>query len=102
LSKDFACCCIEITATLLARKLSACTETSAIFLRYRLWWAMAVVAGNLLVLQDGRIGFIDFGIVGKIPPTTWLALQSLAEAFPDNNFDLMARLASVCFAKCGA
>jgi predicted unusual protein kinase regulating ubiquinone biosynthesis (AarF/ABC1/UbiB family) len=25
-----------------------------------------VHAGNLLVLEDGRVGFIDFGIVGKI------------------------------------
>ena len=48
-------------------------------------------AGNLLVLRDGRIGFIDFGIVGRIPPATWLALQSLASAFQDSNFDLMAR-----------
>lgn len=48
-------------------------------------------AGNLLVLRDGRIGFIDFGIVGRIPPATWLALQSLAAAFQDSNFDLMAR-----------
>ena len=24
-----------------------------------------VHAGNLLVLQDGRVGFIDFGIVGR-------------------------------------
>ena len=48
-------------------------------------------AGNLLVLRDGKIGFIDFGIVGRIPPATWLALQSLATAFQDSNFDLMAR-----------
>ena len=27
-----------------------------------------VHAGNLLVLQDGRIAFIDFGIVGMISP----------------------------------
>lgn len=50
-----------------------------------------VHAGNLLVLRDGKIGFIDFGIVGRIPPATWLALQSLASAFQDSNFDLMAR-----------
>lgn len=25
-----------------------------------------VHAGNLLVLPDGRVGFIDFGIVGRI------------------------------------
>ena len=27
-----------------------------------------VHAGNLLVLSDGRVGFIDFGIVGRIKP----------------------------------
>lgn len=31
-------------------------------------------SGNLLVLTDGRIGFIDFGIVGKISPKTWQVL----------------------------
>ena len=59
-------------------------------------WCMVVLdvcstAGNLLVLRDGRIGFIDFGIVGKIPVTTWLALESLATAFQTSNYDLMAR-----------
>lgn len=48
-------------------------------------------AGNLLVLSDGRIGFIDFGIVGKIPPATWLALESLATSVQTNDYDLMAR-----------
>lgn len=28
--------------------------------------ATDVHAGNLLVLPDGRVGFIDFGIVGRI------------------------------------
>lgn len=48
-------------------------------------------AGNLLVLRDGKIGFIDFGIVGRIPPATWLALQSLAAGFQSSDFELMAR-----------
>lgn len=39
-----------------------------------------VHAGNLLVLQDGRVAFIDFGIVGRISPGVWGALQALAEA----------------------
>ena len=43
------------------------------------------------MLKDGRIGFIDFGIVGKIPPATWLALQSLAAAVQEGDYDLMAR-----------
>ena len=32
-----------------------------------------VHAGNLLVLSDGRVGFIDFGIVGRIKPVCVLA-----------------------------
>jgi predicted unusual protein kinase regulating ubiquinone biosynthesis (AarF/ABC1/UbiB family) len=39
-------------------------------------------AGNLLVLDDGRVGFIDFGIVGRIRESTWKALFSLAESVP--------------------
>lgn len=33
-------------------------------------------AGNLMVLTDGRVGFIDFGIVGQLKPGTWQALVS--------------------------
>ena len=33
------------------------------------------------MLTDGRIGFIDFGIVGKISPKTWQAVEGLAEGF---------------------
>ena len=36
-----------------------------------------VHAGNLLVLEDGRVGFIDFGIVGRIPETVWSSLRDL-------------------------
>ncbi len=36
-----------------------------------------VHAGNLLVLEDGRVGFIDFGIVGRIPQTVWSSLRDL-------------------------
>ena len=32
--------------------------------------------GNLLVLRDGRVGFIDFGIVGKISPVTFQAMEA--------------------------
>ena len=40
-----------------------------------------VHAGNLMVLEDGRIGFIDFGIVGRISPRTWEAMAELMEGF---------------------
>jgi len=49
-----------------------------------------VHAGNLLVLEDGRVGFIDFGIVGRIPPKIWNSIRQLAEALTDNNYQGMA------------
>lgn len=33
-----------------------------------------VHAGNLMILKDGTIGFIDFGIVGRISPKIWKGL----------------------------
>jgi len=39
-----------------------------------------VHAGNLLVLKDGRVGFIDFGIVGRVPPRIWNAIEGAVEA----------------------
>mmetsp|Transcript_5107 Transcript_5107/g.9735 ORF Transcript_5107/g.9735 Transcript_5107/m.9735 type:complete len:595 (+) Transcript_5107:2-1786(+) len=49
-----------------------------------------VHAGNLLVLKDGRVGFIDFGIVGTIPPKIWDALQELTRAFAEGDSEGMA------------
>ena len=39
-----------------------------------------VHAGNLMLLTDGRIGFIDFGIVGSIPRETWDAMARFFDA----------------------
>eukprot|EP00419_Tripos_fusus_P050700 CAMPEP_0172836548 /NCGR_PEP_ID=MMETSP1075-20121228/26551_1 /TAXON_ID=2916 /ORGANISM="Ceratium fusus, Strain PA161109" /LENGTH=550 /DNA_ID=CAMNT_0013679783 /DNA_START=85 /DNA_END=1737 /DNA_ORIENTATION=+ len=39
-----------------------------------------VHAGNLLVLEDGRVGFIDFGIVGRVPPEIWKAIEDVARS----------------------
>lgn len=47
-------------------------------------------AGNLMVLRDGRIGFIDFGIVGRIQPGTWQALVSFMEAQMTQDYRVMA------------
>lgn len=49
-----------------------------------------VHAGNLMVLEDGRVGFIDFGIVGRIRKETWLAMNSLMSAMSTEDFRLMA------------
>jgi predicted unusual protein kinase regulating ubiquinone biosynthesis (AarF/ABC1/UbiB family) len=41
-----------------------------------------------LVLEDGRVGFIDFGIVGRIPPNIWESVTDLAASLtsgPDFN-----------------
>lgn len=38
-----------------------------------------VHAGNLMVLTNGKIGFIDFGIIGRIPPKTWISLLQFME-----------------------
>jgi len=45
-----------------------------------------VHAGNLLVLRDGRIAFIDFGIVGKISPKTWQALEGIIQVYISGMF----------------
>ncbi len=48
-------------------------------------------AGNLMVLTDGRVAFIDFGIVGRIAPSTWKATMGFVDALGGGDFDLMAR-----------
>ena len=49
-----------------------------------------VHAGNLMVLQDGRVGFIDFGIVGRIRPDTWQAVSDFISAVMVGNFEGVA------------
>lgn len=48
-------------------------------------------AGNLMLLTDGRIGFIDFGIVGKLAPESWQACLGMMQAFQHNNYQDMAQ-----------
>ena len=47
--------------------------------------------GNLLVLPDGRVGFIDFGLVGKIPASTWPAILAASSAFASEDTQMLAR-----------
>lgn len=49
-----------------------------------------VHAGNLLVLKDGRIGFIDFGIVGRIKPSTWESVSKFIWAIGQDEYREMA------------
>lgn len=43
------------------------------------------------VLPDGRVGFIDFGIVGRISEPTWRGLEALLTALPAGDYATMAR-----------
>lgn len=52
-------------------------------------------AGNLLILTDGRIAFIDFGIVGRLAPGTWDALKSFGLAIPQGDYKTMAEAMQV-------
>eukprot|EP00879_Flechtneria_rotunda_P019287 GHRR01020255.1.p1 GENE.GHRR01020255.1~~GHRR01020255.1.p1 ORF type:complete len:220 (+),score=78.85 GHRR01020255.1:487-1146(+) len=53
--------------------------------------AAVLAAGNLLVLPDGRVGFIDFGIVGRISPVTWKAMEALLGSLALGDYNTMAR-----------
>mmetsp|Transcript_10178 Transcript_10178/g.22580 ORF Transcript_10178/g.22580 Transcript_10178/m.22580 type:complete len:230 (+) Transcript_10178:78-767(+) len=55
------------------------------------WFHADVHAGNLLVLEDGRVGFIDFGIVGRVGEKTWKAVNELSGAMGESDFEAMAR-----------
>jgi len=49
-----------------------------------------VHAGNLLVLPDGRVGFIDFGIVGRVGDKVFTAVSDLSGALAAGDYRGMA------------
>ena len=49
-----------------------------------------VHAGNLIVCEDGRVGFIDFGIVGRISPSIWGAVQAFFQSTAARDYRRMA------------
>jgi len=54
------------------------------------WFHADVHAGNLLVLPDGRVGFIDFGIVGRVGPKVFQAVGDLSAALAEGDYRAMA------------
>ncbi|KAA8735660.1 AarF/ABC1/UbiB kinase family protein [Acinetobacter qingfengensis] len=48
-------------------------------------------AGNVMLLEDGRIGFIDFGIVGQLEPEVWMACMQFMDALQQTNYQEMAK-----------
>jgi aarF domain-containing kinase len=55
------------------------------------WFHADVHAGNLLLLNDGRIGFIDFGIVGRISEKVLSSVTELSTALALSDSQGMAR-----------
>jgi len=54
------------------------------------WFHADVHAGNLFVLEDGRVGFIDFGIVGRVSEKTFQAVNELSGALALGDYRGMA------------
>lgn len=50
-----------------------------------------VHAGNLLVTREGRVAFIDFGIVGRISPSVLGAIQIFFRATAAKDYERMAK-----------
>ena len=48
-------------------------------------------AGNLMLLKDGRIGFIDFGIVGELNSEVWGACMRFMDALQQTDHVEMAK-----------
>lgn len=48
-------------------------------------------AGNVLLLNDGRVGFIDFGIVGQLKPEVWSASIAFMNALQQLDYENMAQ-----------
>ncbi|UNU73393.1 AarF/ABC1/UbiB kinase family protein [Moraxella nasovis] len=48
-------------------------------------------AGNVMLTHDGRVGFLDFGLVGKIDPKSLNACFILVQAMQANNYHQMAQ-----------
>jgi predicted unusual protein kinase regulating ubiquinone biosynthesis (AarF/ABC1/UbiB family) len=43
-------------------------------------------SGNMLLLNDGRVGFIDFGMVGRVKPEAWEAMFNLFTALGNEDY----------------
>ncbi|WFF39552.1 AarF/ABC1/UbiB kinase family protein [Moraxella nasibovis] len=48
-------------------------------------------AGNLMMLDDGRIAFLDFGLVGQIEPKSLQACFALVQSLQVNDYQGMAK-----------
>lgn len=47
-------------------------------------------SGNIMLLEDGRLGFIDFGLVGRIQPKVWQGMFALMDGINTSNYRQIA------------
>ncbi|CAN0053358.1 unnamed protein product, partial [Laminaria digitata] len=52
-------------------------------------WSMSVMMAESFH-ADGRVGFIDFGIVGRISQSVWSSVRDLSDGFVSNDYRLVA------------
>lgn len=78
---------------------SAQNATDSLFNALNTWFASLTQcaffhadlhSGNLMLLDDGRVGFIDFGMVGRIQPEAWQAMFGLFSAVSSQDYRQMA------------
>lgn len=43
-------------------------------------------------MEDGRVAFIDFGIVGRFSPNTWSGVSRLADGVAAEDFQVIAEV----------
>lgn len=48
-------------------------------------------SGNMLLLEDGRVGFIDFGMVGRVSPDVWKAVFGLFTGLSQQDYPMVAK-----------
>jgi aarF domain-containing kinase len=73
--------------------------STALFEALNVWFASLINcevfhadlhSGNMMLFEDGRVGFIDFGMVGRVSPETWQAIFSLFKGLSDQDYALVA------------
>ena len=73
--------------------------TEALFEALNVWFASLINcevfhadlhSGNMMLFEDGRVGFIDFGMVGRVSPETWQAMFSLFKGLSEQDYALVA------------
>ncbi len=82
-----------------ARENSQLDAAASLFEALNVWFASLMGcdffhadlhSGNMLLLADGRVGFIDFGMVGHVSPETWQAVFQLFRALDEQDYTVVA------------